>query len=464
MANRKAEGIELRLDFIEDIHNRFFEIKKYRQSCRIPVILTLRKKSQGGFYQGSESDRLSNLVKMAMLNPDFLDLEYDTPWDEIEKIRQVNPHVKLIASYHHFQETPQDLNAILKAMVLPIFHAYKIATMTQSVLDALRLFNFKKSQNKHTNLTVIGMGEGGQITRILSPVMGNFMHYASVEKTAATAKGQLSIDELQGIYRFSALDRMTRIYALLGDPVDSSVGHWFHNRAMRRLKENAVYVKMPVRTDELPALMALCRGLPFRGFSVTMPLKESMVSVLDNLDQEIYSMRAVNSVIKERQSFIGFNTDGLGGVGALCRHVTLKNKTVLILGAGGVARALVYELSKYPVTVLVMNRTLGKVEKLAQDFGCEVLTWGDFSDPKNKPIDICVNTLPDFVHRENLWLGEWLDQKVLHARLWVMDVVYRPRETLFLKRAFAVTSRIIWGDELYENQALLQLQRWFKSR
>ena len=390
----KADRIELRLDFAKNLN--LHKLAQLRRALSIPVIFTLRKSSQGGYYQLDETTRLLEIEALCKLQPDYFDLEYDIPLEFIRRLHDLFPQIKLICSYHNFQETPQNLAEILQKMQDPSFDFYKIATHAQSSLDALRMLKFVLDHTVNYQLTGLCMGEEGQSTRILGPVVGNAMHYACLSDQSNTAPGQLTLDELINIYHIKKLNRQTQIYALLGDPVSHSVGHILHNKAIALLDKNAVYIKLRV-TENLDAVLAYCRSIHFAGLSITMPLKEMIVPFLDDIDSASQKIKAINTITFNAQTsqMCGLNTDGKAVVNLLKQKIALDNQIVIIFGAGGAARAIAYELIQAGVRIHIFNRTLERALKLSHELGCEGHSFDDLAQLKLIPYSVIINTLPN---------------------------------------------------------------------
>ena len=294
----------------------------------------------------------------------------DYPWDSCPS--HIDPS-KLILSYHNFEKTPDNLEEILQTM-LKVSSAkfYKIATMARSSLDALRMLRFVK---EHSDVIGLCMGTLGQLTRILAPVVGSQIMYASHTNSIL---GQLSLEALLEIYHFRSLARKTRIYALIGDPVSQSLGHLYHNMEMQGV---GVYCKIPIKSSELSSFFQHIRDLPFGGLSVTMPHKEAVIPFLDEIDNEAKEIGAVNTIGFKKGKLVGTNTDAKAAFQLLGN---VRGKTVLVLGAGGAGRAIIYAAKKRGADIFVWNRTREKAEKLAKEFGCK---WGI-----PKKYDILVNT------------------------------------------------------------------------
>lgn len=455
----RADGVELRLDYVDNWDIQ--QIKELRQASTVPVILTLRNQAHGGHYPHSETQRLQAMTELCKLNPDYLDLEYDVPPQYIQTIRRLYPAIKIILSYHNFQETPADLANLFQSIYQPDCYAYKIATQAHSSLDALRMLHCVSSLSHQYRIIGLCMGEFGQFTRILAPVVGSLLTYACWEPSQATAPGQLILEDLTHIYHYRQLNRQTKIYAVLGDPINLSVGHILHNQALCFLQRNGVYVKIRLQPEELPEGLHLIRQLPFWGLSVTMPLKEVVLPLLDVIDTDAQAIQAVNTAVRSPQCWLGTNTDGLGAIEALAAHLVVNEQIIVILGAGGAARAIAYMALRRGAKVIILNRSLDKAKRLADDLGCEAYSLEVF--PTLKSYTLVINTLPEKVYQDPVLQSLWTTNHILPGIV-AMDIVYQPLETTFLRIAKAAGCVCIVGVEMYIGQALLQIQHWFQPK
>ncbi|HSX11397.1 MAG TPA: shikimate dehydrogenase [Chlamydiales bacterium] len=428
-----ADGIELRLDSFDDLT----QVKKPPR----PTIFTFRKKEQGGVRDIAEAERLAQIEKLLELGPEYCDIEADTDPMFIARIAKKYPAVKLIGSYHNFQETPRDLPALLQSMYNPHFSVYKIAVTAQSTPDMLRLMIFAKGAQ--VPLSAISMGEYGKPSRVLGPIVGNVFDYAGLKEDEELHR--YSLETLHELFHYRRLNPQTTIYGLIGNPVAQSLSDRFHNP---RFKHNAVYVKMRLAPGEIPEFFSLLRQLPFGGLSVTMPLKEVVLSQMDEIEQVARSIGAVNTVIVRDGKCIGANTDGAGALNALEKRATVRGKRIALLGAGGSARAIAYMAMQRGAKVSIYNRTLERAQRLAAEFHCtghKLDALGDY--------DILINTIPTAAGH----------LPKVAPRAVVMDIVTRPRETPLLAVAKAMGSPCVYGEEMFIEQGLLQQAEWFHS-
>jgi 3-dehydroquinate dehydratase/shikimate dehydrogenase len=452
-----VDAIELRLDLWDIID--LTQIRILLKALVIPVIFTVRNKEQGGRYANSEYERLKLIRELASLNPQYFDLEYNVSEDFIHFLSAKYPDIKLIGSYHNFVDTPQNLEQILSRLQNKKFDIFKIATYANSTLDALRMLTFVQIKSSKTNLVGICMGELGMPTRILGKIIGNAITYTVLDDKYKSAPGQITLNTLISRYNYPYLNSNTDIYALLGDPVTHSIGDVFHNYAFRALKKNAVYVKLKIPTYEIEDAFQYFKQLPFKGFSVTMPLKELGYNLVDSIDVDSAKIKAINSIIV-KDKYYGFNTDGKAAIVTLSQISHLKNKKVIILGAGGAAKAIAYQLSKFKVDLIIINRTLQKAEQIVQAFNGKAYDMVDVLQViKQIPYDIIINTIPELAYVQSpLFYLNSIESGSL-----ALDINYQVgSETLFIQKAKNCGCNYITGFDVYFYQAVMQLSHWFK--
>ncbi len=401
-----ADIVELRTDLFA-----FSDLEPLRQALSIPYIV--KGPSLG-------------------LTPTFLDVSWGDPVPE---------NTRCILSYHNFDSTPENLEEILSEMQKTPAAYYKIATMAHSTLDSLRMLALAKA---HPNLIGVCMGKKGEITRILGPLVGVPITYASLKPEWQSAPGQLTARALIDTYRFPTLSPTTALYGLIGDPVDLSISHKTHNALFGHLNCDAVYVKMEIKKEELPLFFPLAKTLGFRGLSVTMPLKEQLLPYLDQYDP----LAAINTVHFSEGQTIGANTDGKGALDALEERGLVKGKTLVILGAGGSSKAIAYEAKKRGARVLILNRTEERAFRMAEELQVE---GGPLSLLEHRQADIVINATP---------AGMPIDPAWLRGKELVMDIKTIPKETDFLLAAHSKGCQCVYGYEMFVNQAAYQFDMW----
>lgn len=440
----EADGLELRLDLFSKWDLK--ELSAFRNKCKKRLIFTLRKKKHGGLFPSSETQRLYLLEKLADLEPDYLDIESDTPSFFLENLVKKHPKLKIILSYHNFKETPEDLFSLIEKMRSPFAFSYKIATKARCICDSLRLLLFIKRCPER--LSGICLGPLGQITRILGPVFGSFIDYTF--EGVATGEGQLSLEELKKYHYFS-LNNQTRLFGLIGNPVDKSLSDYTHNALFRKEKLNAVYVKMPVEKDKLFHFLLLAKDCGFEGLSVTTPLKSLAFTLCKTRSQKDSAIHAVNTLKWQRGCLYGCNMDGKGALLALKEKSAISGKRMALLGAGSTARAIAFEMKREKVKLTLFNRTIRKARILAEELQCEYKKLKDF---QKEDFDIIINATSC-----NLPLAK----HVLPKNKMVFDVQINPLWNPFLRSCQKKGCLVIYGYEMFLQQAALQFAFWFKK-
>ena len=340
----QCDAFEWRLDYLTELDIE--GLANARSQISHPLIFTLRPVDQGGRYGGDERERLRIIDQLGALQPDYIDLEHKVPDAFISRFHLQYTTVSIMRSYHNFNNTPNDLDGILQSMQHKHCAGYKLITTAQSTIDCLRMLQFVQRVSAMYRIVGHCMGEVGQPSRVIGKVVGNMFTYASISEHNAPAPGALSLQTLNDIYRIRRLTSATAVYGLLGDPIRQSVGHIFHNDNFVQQQIDAVYVKLQVTKSQLGDFFRLITGLPFKGFSVTMPLKNSLAPFVFQVEQQnldpsnanvpdntrimltnINSTVAVNTISIDNNKIIATNTDGLGALNALEHVATVNNKT-----------------------------------------------------------------------------------------------------------------------------------------
>ncbi|MEJ2280507.1 MAG: shikimate dehydrogenase [Candidatus Bathyarchaeota archaeon] len=257
----------------------------------------------------------------------------------------------------------------------------------------------------------------------------------------------------------------TNICAIIGDPIKHSLSPVMHNAAFEELDLNFVYVAFTVKVQNLKAAILGAKSLGIRGLNITMPHKNAVIKYLDNLDSVAKSINAVNTVSNQKGKLIGYNTDGSGVTLALKENqIYPEKKKLVLLGAGGAAKAIAHQVSQDVKELVILNRTIYKAKKLA-----EML--------KNSGIKINARILSPNVLMEELSTADLLinatsvgmnpdaekspvPSEYLRSDLDVMDIVYNPTKTRLLKDAEAVGARIVSGLEMLIYQGAIAFEIW----
>ena len=447
--------IELRLDALKNPSAFLSPLREFLRSWpELTVIATCRKKTYGGAFTGALDAEWKILREAAAAGCAMVDLELQSaerlPGAALTELRR---HTSLIVSYHDFETTPA-LEPLIERMQAIPADFYKIVPTATSWHHNLDLLRFLESHKEHP-LIAFCMGETGVASRILCLRSGSVFTYARPGSEAGTAPGQLTIEELRNLYRIDGLNRATQIYGVLGESLTHSLSPLMHNAAFRRLGLNALYLPLPSRR---PAeVLDFADEIPLRGFSVTIPHKSAILDRLERLDPLARAVGAVNTVVRSQGKFYGYNTDVAGIADPLAQVVALRGAKILVLGAGGAARAAVFGLSARGAHVYLHNRTAARAEALARAAKLprdRVLTRARL---KKMDFQALVQATP---------VGQYPNVKKsplaadeLHAGV-VFDLVYNPLETELIRMARAAGARVIPGIEMFVHQGVRQFELW----
>jgi shikimate dehydrogenase len=204
---------------------------------------------------------------------------------------------------------------------------------------------------------------------------------------------------------------------------------------------------MHIEEAELPFFFPLAHTLGFKGLSVTMPLKEKVLPFVYRSDAVVTEAKATNTLVLLEGKIFATNVDGVGAIDAIEKHILIKNKKIVILGAGGSAAAIAHEAKKRGATVHIANRTEDRVKNLALRIGCTFSNLDTF--PSNYDILINATSHPMPINK---------NQIIPYS--YTMDITYKPRETLFLEEAKKLNCKIIYGEEMFVMQAEKQNSLW----
>ncbi len=250
----------------------------------------------------------------------------------------------------------------------------------------------------------------------------------------------------------------TEVFALIGDPVEKSLSPVMYNAAFRFFEMDSVYVALRVPPSSLREAVSGMRAMGIKGFNVTHPHKTKILRLLDGLDQSAEEVGAVNTVRRVGNKLVGFNTDGQGAIKFLKEEIgSLKGKKVVILGAGGAARALAFTLTREGANLTIANRTVSKARRLVSELeGIEVeLSWCGLERRVLRKIlkeaDVLVNATPvGMGGRETLVRSDMMD-----SSLFVFDLIYYPLETALMREARKAGAKAVNGLGMLINQAVL---------
>jgi 3-dehydroquinate dehydratase / shikimate dehydrogenase len=458
----RERTVELRLDWLKD--NR--EIRRFLRQLgsmkpRTTLIATCRRREAGGKYGGSIGQQLAHLAEAIQAGCRWCDLE-------IESIRHCPREVLdvllgdggRIASAHFFSRMPRRLEGAFDELADSGFEAIKIAAQCDSLAEGLRLLRVGR---RRRDFIGIPMGEPTLALRVLALRHDSALSYAPVEK--ATAPGQVSLDQMTNLYRADRLDRRTRVYGIIGKPVAHSLSPAIQNAAFQSRRINAVY--LPFLVSDLRDFLGAIEPLGIAGFSVTIPHKQAILRYLDDCDPLAEAIGAVNTVVvRGGGKLYGYNTDYVGVLRALEPRIPLPRSRVLILGAGGAARAVAFALAQAGAAVSIAARRKKRAVELARAVNGEAMEFrhvrvANRPREKHQFFDAIINATPIGMHPRVQ--DSPLDARDLNCRL-VFDTIYRPQVTRLLRLAARRGLEAVSGVEMFLAQGTAQFEIWTGER
>ena len=445
--------MEFRLDYLSDPVAGLPKLKHFLDlHPEATVIATCRRAVNGGKFRGSAAAQLGVLTKAAAAGFQLVDIEIQSA--EILKAGELaglKDKVGVILSVHDFKTTKrlEETFADLKRYPADF---YKVVSTATTLHDNVQMKKFLEAHSAQYEMVGLCMGEQGIISRVLGMRAGSIFTFAAATRGEETAPGQVTASELRDTYRIEMVDAATQVYGVVGDPVGHSLSPIMMNTAFRRETVNAVYLGLHAKT--LKDLMSCVHEIPIRGLSVTIPYKQEIVGALSNSDPLTKQIGACNTIVRAQDGKLyGFNTDVAGIVVPLEQRLTLSGAKILIVGAGGAARAAVYGLKNKGAEVFITNRTAEKGQALARQAKAKYLKRADVA---KSSFDVIINATP-------LGMGSNkqspLEEKELNTKF-LFDLVYVPAETKLVKMAKAKNIQIIPGLEMFVQQGARQFEIW----
>jgi 3-dehydroquinate dehydratase/shikimate dehydrogenase len=357
----------------------------------------------------------------------------------------------VIASYHNYRRTPA-LGAVYRQLARLPVDMVKVATHAQHLRHNLQIRQLLKTHHRHSpKLVAVAMGASGIPSRLLALLWGSAITYAS-PGNHAVVPGQVAAQLMRSIYRVDRLDQRTRLYGVVGSRASISLSPAMQNAAFQAKHVNAVF--LPCETNQLSDFLAFARQADLSGFSVTMPYKRGILRSLDWADPLATRIGACNTVAVQRGKWMGWNTDAAAVVEVLTKRLRLSGSRMLILGAGGAARAAAYALRGEGARVVVAARREEMGRRLARAVKGEAVSW---EGAEGLEVDAVINATP--VGMYPYVDASPLDLARLRTRV-VFDMVYYPLATRFITEARGRGLITISGLEMLVAQGARQFEIW----
>jgi len=503
-----AEMLELRTDYLEnlnaDLVKNLIAYVKNAGDKQLPIIVTCRDKQQGGATKYPQQLRVDVLTGALRAGSEFIDFEYDNylSTENQEKIRLAlsqSPKARLILSAHNFQTRFANISKLYRNILAVCPEAIpKLVYTANHINDCFEAFDLLHQSSGER--IVFCMGEAGLISRIIAKKLNSFVTFASIDDQSATAPGQLTIEQFKKLYRYDYIKSDTELFGVIAEPVAHSLSPAIHNACFAEKRMNKIYLPLLVEggQQEFDSFLhnALFRKwLNFGGFSVTIPHKQNALNYVkqkqgfvEPLAEKIGAANTIvcrvgfsppskiknggasptlqaNTVVinesratNDERRICAYNTDYSAALDAITStlgisRADLNGLSVAVIGAGGVARAIVAGLSDAGTKIRIYNRTVTRGEKLAVEFNCD---FAPLDDLKNIDAKLLINCTSIGMH-PNVDATP-IPQEYLKKDMAVFDTVYNPAKTLLLKEAKKKRAKTIDGISMFVNQGLAQFK------
>ncbi len=465
--------VELRVDYLEELSGDVVgELVRLAHEAGLPAIVTCRDSREGGAKDHPKDLRGSILAAALDSGAAFVDCEYANYRDETLRSRlnaalEDNPKSRLILSAHDFDGKFGNIKQLYADMAAARPGAIvKMVYTARHIADCFEAFDLLHEADD--DLIALCMDQAGLASRITAKKLGSFVTFASIDDSAATAPGQLTVKALKELYRYGNICTETQLFGVIADPVAHSMSPAIHNAAFADKSYDGLYLPLLVQGGDagfcefMDGVLAR-PWLGFRGFSVTIPHKgialEYVRSAGGSIEPLTEKIGAANTIIIEEDGGLAaYNTDYAAALDAITDTLDttrsgLSGLKVAVIGAGGVSRAIVAGLADAGAAVRIYNRTVEKAEKLAGEFGCD---WAGLDDLPNMDAELIVNCTSIGMH-PNVDNSP-VPLECLREDMAVFDTVYNPPETLLLKQAKSTGARTVDGVAMFVNQAMAQFK------
>lgn len=465
-----ADLVELRLDYLKSF-SPSQDLKTLIKQSPLPSLVTYRPKWEGGQYDGDESKR-QDVLRLAMeVGADYIDVELQVAHDFFNFIQGKKPEkVKIIVSSHNYQNTPptEDIANLMARIQATGADIVKVATTALDITDSARLFQVLV----HSQVPTIGlvMGERGLISRILSAKFGGFLTFGSLEAGVVSAPGQPTVKDLLELYNLRQIGPDTKVHGVIGNPIGHSKSPHLYNAAFKSVGFNGIY--LPLLVDSVSNFLKTYSSPDFVGYSYTIPHKEAGLKCCDEIDPIAKAIGAISCMIRRPSDgkLIGYNVDYLGAIGAIEEALRgsnttnntsgspLAGKLFVVIGAGGAGKALAYGGMEKGARVVVANRTLEKAKDLANKVGGQAIPLAELDDFHPEEGMILANTTSVGMKPKTDLTP--ISKKALRHYSLVFDAIYTPKWTRLLQEAQECGATVVFGTEMFINQAFVQFERF----
>lgn len=430
-----------------------------------PAILTCRRSRDGGQFTDDDNARIP--IFKSLTTFDYVDLEVDNQCKYVEDLISKAPHTRLIRSEHLFSSTP--IFEIKKRLThhpkssLAFPPIQKLAFTPASLKDLSDLFSFVKSLPQNDRI-ICAMGPIGIPTRILSSLLGSFCTYTSPQEEGTRSKlGHIPPDRLADIFKVNSITPNTAIVGVTGWPLLITSSPEIHRTFYTENHLDATLI--PIPTPSIQDALDFAKTMNLRGLAVTVPHKQTIIPLLDEISTEAKAIGAVNTVTIRDGKTTGYNTDAEGFSKALTQflaipttHTTLRHYKIAIIGNGGAAAAVAYALSQLgALDVTIYGRNAPNAKALAEKYNFAASPIASLA--QSSPPDIIIQCTPvgnGTTHDDPIPFYNFTGREKL------FDLIYNPPRTALMARAEIAGAHTQNGLTMLKAQARLQHALFFQ--
>jgi len=448
-----ADIVELRLDTIQPTLQPA-EVESLLALFDLPLIATCRAAKEGGAWSAGEDERFAVLRACLATDAEYVDVEMESA--ACEQLIAANAD-RLVISKHWLElPSPAQLQQWVARVLELRPGAAKLVVAIERVDQAVAVLQATKAL-RHAGVATAGfaMGEASAAGRLLAAARGDAWIYARAPVGAATAAGQWSATRLRDQLLVPRWDPGFERFAVIGDPVRQSLSPAIFNAAFAAAERDALY--MPLPGGHFDEVLRLAEQAGVRGLSVTMPFKRDALTASATATEVARRIGAANTLRFEDGAWHAHNTDGEGLLAALGPHVDVVGRGVAVLGAGGAARAAAVSLLDAGAHVTLYARDADRATQVAADIDCAGRRLVDYEPGA---AEVVINATP-------LGMAATDETPIPTAGLrgeeLVLDMIYRPSVTRFLRAARERGCTAVSGLEMFLEQAAAQHRWWFEE-
>ena len=450
--------VELRADCLNPGETKAIGI--FPSSVPMPAILTVRRKADGGAFEGSDAEREALFAHAGA----FAFVDFESDFDPPAATHEARGGgVRIIRSRHIFDGCSGAIAAEADAQCRAADEIPKIAFMPRRLSDVDALFRTTATLPPRDRI-FCAMGPLGTVTRVLAGRASSFLTYVSPKELLSNTAGigHLDLERLNEVYSFRSITDKTLLSGVTGWPLAVTSSPEVHRAFYVRDNLDAVLVPLPA--EDVGDAIGIAETLGLKGLAVTIPHKESLLRFLDEKDEAVTAIGAANTVVWRNGRRHGYNTDAAGFTKALTDFLgrnDLSGQRVAILGAGGAARAIAYAIWKLGGNATVYARDIARASAIATPYGFASATLADLGDGRHPDLIVQCTSVG---HGATDPSADPIPHYVFDGHEALYDLVYNPAVTPVMARACAAGCRVESGMSMLRAQAELQHRLWFTDR